>query len=88
MNDRDGECENKGDQYNVGFGDGYTDSGQTKDECNDINKQRYGFRRSQVTNQDNIDSYYDDGFGDGQNNPFDQEIKHAEIMVDPTTKDS
>ena len=38
--------------------------------------------------QANMDAYYDDGFGDGQNNPFDQEIKHAEIMVDPTTKDS
>jgi hypothetical protein len=34
--DRDGECENKGDQYNVGFGYGCIDSGQTKDECEDI----------------------------------------------------
>lgn len=71
--DRGKECKDKGDQYNAGFGYGCKDSGLTEQDCDDVKKGNDDLGSHKQLQEENRRNCYDDGFEDGQNNPFDHD---------------
>jgi hypothetical protein len=71
---RANECINKGDQYNVGFGYGCIDGGLTKEDCDNVKEENDSDLGDHEQLEDkNMETCYNDGYDDGQNNPFDQD---------------
>ena len=56
----------------MGFGYGCIDSGQTKDECEDIKNKPTDLESHKRLQEQNRRNCYDDGYEDGSNNSFDQ----------------
>ena len=52
-------------------------TGRSESECNDIMNDPQDLGDHEQLDQENLDSCYDDGYEDGQNNPFDRETKDA-----------
>lgn len=72
--DRADECnEIPGDQYNASWGYGCVDSGLTKAECDDIRENDDEDLNHESLYEENTQRCYDDGYEDGQNNPYDHE---------------
>jgi hypothetical protein len=72
--DRVDECNDiPGDQYNASWKYGCADSGLTKPECNDIKEDADDDLNHAALFEENRRNCYEDGFEDGQNNPFDNE---------------
>ena len=73
-NDRAKECMKVGnDWYNKVWDSSCTKTGRSESEYNDIMNDPQDLGDHEQLDQENLDSCYDDGYEDGQNNPFDQE---------------
>lgn len=75
--DRADECNDiPGDQYNRSWPHGCKDAGFAQAECNTV-REGTSDERNDSSNEDlkqaNMNKCWDDGFEDGQNNPFNQE---------------
>ncbi|MGH9982586.1 MAG: hypothetical protein ACRD8W_01360 [Nitrososphaeraceae archaeon] len=73
--DRANECADiPGDQYNASWGYGCIDSGLTTQDCDDIKEnENDDLGDHEQLKEENTQDCYDDGYEDGQNNPFDQD---------------
>lgn len=76
--DRAKECNHiPGDQYNASWIYGCEGAGYIEEECNDIKKDSNGDISHESLREENRRDCYDDGYEDGQNNPFDHDRNNA-----------